>query len=134
DVVEYCGGLPLALEVIGSFLFGRSVAEYKSVLEKLKIIPNDMIMRKLRTNFNDLDDYGEKPIFLSVATLFIGMDKDDVIHTLNDSRFLDIGITFLEEKSLVTIDSKNRIVMHTLLQALGREIIRQQSGDMTQVC
>ncbi|GAU38593.1 hypothetical protein TSUD_266320 [Trifolium subterraneum] len=130
DAVEYCGGLPLALEVIGSFLLDRSVAECKSVLEKLKTIPNDMIMRNLRPNFDDLD-IDEKKIFLDVATLFIGMDKDDVIQTLNYSvRFPENGITILEEKSLVTIDSNNRIGMHTLVRAMGSEIIREQSIGM----
>ncbi|XP_039688909.1 disease resistance protein RRS1B-like [Medicago truncatula] len=82
-------------------------------------------MRKLRTNFDDLDD-NEKEIFL-------GMDKDDVIQTLAYSgRFPEIGITILDEKSLVTIDSKNKIGMHTLVRAVGREIIRQQSMDMAE--
>lgn len=30
SVVSYCGGLPLALEVLGSFLFGRSIPEWTS--------------------------------------------------------------------------------------------------------
>ncbi|PNX67307.1 disease resistance protein (TIR-NBS-LRR class), partial [Trifolium pratense] len=42
DVVEYCGGLPVALENIGSLLLGRSVAEWKSALEKLKTSPVDI--------------------------------------------------------------------------------------------
>jgi chaperonin cofactor prefoldin len=134
DVVEYCGGLPLALEVIGSFLFDRSVMESKFLMKQLKTIPDDMIMKKLRTNFDDLD-LNEKNIFLDVVTLFIGMDKDDVIQTLNSSvDFPENGITILEEKSLVTIDSKNRIGMHTLVQTMGREILRQESSNVFKVC
>jgi hypothetical protein len=126
DVVEYCGGLPLALEEIGSLLFDKSVAESKFLLEKLKTNPNDMIIRKLRTNFDDLHVY-DKKIFLDLATLFNEMDKDDLIQTLNYFvRFPENGITILEEKCLVTIDSNNRIGMHTLVRAMGKEIIRQQ--------
>jgi hypothetical protein len=33
-VVSYCHGLPLALEVIGSHLFGKSLAKWKSFLDK----------------------------------------------------------------------------------------------------
>ncbi|CAN6681122.1 unnamed protein product [Malus baccata var. baccata] len=35
-VVSYCGGLPLALEVLGSLLMGRTITEWESKLEKLK--------------------------------------------------------------------------------------------------
>jgi hypothetical protein len=124
DVVEYCGGLPIALEEFGCFLFKRSVAEWKSAVTS----GIDIIMEKLRTNFYHLDG-DVKGVFLDIATSFIGMDKDDVIEILNYSaRFPENGIRVLEEKSLVTIDSKNRIGMHTLLRAMGREIIRKQQS------
>jgi len=44
NVVAYCGGLPLALEVIGSYLSERTK---ESALSKLKIIPNDQVQEKL---------------------------------------------------------------------------------------
>jgi hypothetical protein len=47
SVVAYSGGLPLALEVLGSFLFSRSMREWKSALEKLKRIPHDQIQKNL---------------------------------------------------------------------------------------
>jgi len=133
DVVEYCGGLPLALEVFGCYLYGRTKEEWKSVLVKLKIIPFDLILSKLRKTFDGLED-SEKDIFLNIATLLIGMHKDDVIQSLNYSgRFPANAISILEDKSLVTIDSNNRIGMHTLVRAMGREIIHQQSMDMAAV-
>ena len=128
DFVDYCGGLPLALEETGSYLCGRSVAEWESVKRKLKYTPMNITMEKLRTSFDDLDGK-MKNLFLDMATLFFGKDKDYVIQTLNYSgRFPEIGITILEEKSLVTIDSKNRTGMHTLVRAMAREII---GGYMT---
>ncbi|MCH79268.1 disease resistance protein (TIR-NBS-LRR class) [Trifolium medium] len=130
DVVQYCGGWPLALEVIGSFLFGRPAAEWEIVWEKIKTNGNHVVMEKLRTGFDDLQR-GEKEIFLKIATLFIGMDKDDVIQTL-DYADPDIGIRVLVDKSLVTIDSNNRIGMHTLVRAMGGEIIRQRSIGMAE--
>ncbi|KAK9205208.1 hypothetical protein WN943_015475 [Citrus x changshan-huyou] len=43
-VLRYAGGLPLALEVLGSFLNGRSVDQWKSTLERLQIEPPNKIM------------------------------------------------------------------------------------------
>ncbi|KEH29087.1 disease resistance protein (TIR-NBS-LRR class) [Medicago truncatula] len=130
DVVEYCGGLPVALEILGSYLFDRSVQEWKIALQKFKTILPYQIEKKLRKNL-DVLDHDNQDVFLKIATLFIGMHKDDVIQTLNYSgHFPEIAISILEDKSLLTIDGNNRIGMHTLLRAMGREIIRQQSMDM----
>ena len=41
NVVAYSSGLPLALEVLGKYLFDMEVTEWKNVLETLKKIPND---------------------------------------------------------------------------------------------
>ncbi|KAI9104410.1 hypothetical protein K1719_022982 [Acacia pycnantha] len=127
DIVTYSGGLPLAVEVLGSYLFGREVQEWKCVLEKLKKIPNDMIQKKLKISFDGLDNL-EKEIFLDISCFFIGMDKNDVSHILNGCGFFaDIGIKILVDRSLVTINEKNILGMHDLLRDMGREIIREQS-------
>ncbi|MCH95106.1 TMV resistance protein N, partial [Trifolium medium] len=61
------------------------------------------------------------------------MDKDDVIQTLSYAgHFAEINISVLKERSIVTIDSNNRIGMHTLVQAMGVEITRQQSMSMAE--
>ncbi|KAM3215711.1 hypothetical protein P3L10_025151 [Capsicum annuum] len=49
QVIKHSGGLPLALKVRGSFLYGRSLAEWKSEVERLKQIPNDEILKKLES-------------------------------------------------------------------------------------
>jgi hypothetical protein len=87
SVVAYCGGLPLALEVLGSFLFARSMQDWKSALEKLKMIPNDQIQTKLRISFDALSDSTQKDIFLDISCFFIGMDKNSVIQILDACGF-----------------------------------------------
>ena len=47
-VVSYRGGLPLALEVLCSFLFGRTKLEWTGAMEKLTRIPHGEIQKKLR--------------------------------------------------------------------------------------
>ena len=128
NVVEYSRGLPLALEVIGSYLFDRGIAEWKCVLEKLRRIPNDQVQKKLKISYDGLNDDTYKEIFLDIACFFIGMDRRDVIHILNGCElFAEIGISVLVERSLVTIDNRNRLGMHDLLRDMGREIIRDKS-------
>ena len=43
SVLSYCGGLPLALHVLGSSLYGETVDVWKSTLDKLKVTPNAKI-------------------------------------------------------------------------------------------
>nr|WIL60017.1 nodulation protein [Melilotus officinalis] len=128
NVVEYSGGLPLALEVLGSHLFDMGIEEWNCALEKLKRIPNDQVQKKLKISYDALSDDTEKEIFLDIACFFIGMDRNDVILILNGSElFAEIGISVLVERSLVTIDDRNRLAMHDLIRDMGREIIREKS-------
>ncbi|XP_045812982.1 disease resistance protein RPV1-like isoform X1 [Trifolium pratense] len=124
NVIMYSGGLPLALEVLGRYLFEREVKEWKSVLEKLKRIPNGKVQNKLKISYDGLDDEYQKAIFLDIACFFIGMDQNDVIHILNGcNMFAENGISVLVQRSLVTIDDKNKLRMHDLLRDMGREIV-----------
>ncbi|XP_037495005.1 disease resistance protein RUN1 [Jatropha curcas] len=122
--VNYANGLPLALDVLGSFLFGRSINEWRSALERLKEIPNREILDKLYISFDGLQEI-EKKIFLDIACFFKGEDIDYVTKVLESCGFYpEIGMRVLLSKSLIAI-SNDRIWMHDLLQEMGREIVRQ---------
>ncbi|XP_024632085.2 disease resistance protein RUN1-like [Medicago truncatula] len=128
NVVKYSGGLPLALEVLGRNLFARGVTEWQCVLEKLKRIPNAQVQKKLRISYDDLEDADEQEIFLDIACFLIGMDRNDVILILNGCGLhAEIGISVLVERSLVSVDDKNRLGMHDLLRDMGRGIVREES-------
>ena len=75
DALHYTKGIPLALKVLGSFLYCRSKAEWESELEKLKVFPNEEIQDVLRISFDGLDD-NEKYIFLDIVCFYKGQDKD----------------------------------------------------------
>ncbi|XP_047152833.1 disease resistance protein RUN1-like [Vigna umbellata] len=128
SAVAYCGGLPLALEVLGSYLSKRSENEWRSVLSKLEIIPNTQIQNILRISFDGLCNEMEKDIFLDVCCFFIGKDRDYVTEILNGCGLhADIGLKVLIERGLVKIEKKNKLGMHHLLRDMGREIVRQTS-------
>ena len=126
NVTPYCGGLPLALEVLGSFLCEKTMEEWESVSSKLKIIPIDQIEEKLKISFDGLHDT-EKDIFIDVCCFFIGKERGHVTRILNDCGLHgDIGITVLIERGLIKVDRHNKLQVHPLLKHMGREIIRQR--------
>ncbi|TQE02866.1 hypothetical protein C1H46_011525 [Malus baccata] len=55
-VVNYCGGLPLALEVLGSYLCTKLKSEWRSALRKLKRHPHMPIYEKLKISYDGLID------------------------------------------------------------------------------
>ncbi|KAJ4713855.1 NBS-like putative resistance protein [Melia azedarach] len=127
-MVNYAAGLPLALEVLGSFLFGRSKAEWKGALDRLKEVPDRKIFEILKISYDGLQE-SEKKIFLDIACFFKGMDKDRVREFLDSCElYPDIGISVLVDKSIITL-SNNKLCMHDLIQDMGREIVRQECPE-----
>jgi hypothetical protein len=126
--LRYAGGLPLALEVLGSDLYDRDIHYWKNALERYKRIPEKNILEKLKLSYDGLEE-SEKNIFLDIACFFKGYNANYVTKILASCAFFpDIGITVLVEKSLITID-EDKLVMHDLLQDMGREIVRQESPE-----
>ncbi|XP_050277142.1 disease resistance protein Roq1-like [Quercus robur] len=124
----YARGLPLALEVLGSFLKCRKPDAWESALDRLKEAPPKKILDKLQISFDGLEET-EKKIFLDIACFFKGEDKDRVINILQTPRYKpSIDIDVLVEKSLITI-FMNYLWMHGLLQELGRQIVHSESPE-----
>ncbi|KAH9725644.1 Disease resistance-like protein DSC1 [Citrus sinensis] len=76
-MVNYADGLPLALEIMGSFLFGMRKAEWKDALDRLKYVPDQKIFEILKISYDGLQET-EKKIFLDIACFFKGNDKDQI--------------------------------------------------------
>uniref|UniRef100_A0A6N2LJP5 TIR domain-containing protein n=1 Tax=Salix viminalis TaxID=40686 RepID=A0A6N2LJP5_SALVM len=131
DVVDYCGGIPLALEVLGSSLSAKNKSRWKCVIDKLRIIPNHDIQEKLRICFDKLDDHKLQKTFLDLACFFIGRNKEYVSHVLEARCGYnpedDLGT--LGERSLIKVNVSGKISMHNLLRDMGREIIHKESPD-----
>ncbi|KAI9074232.1 hypothetical protein K1719_043797 [Acacia pycnantha] len=132
-VLDYADGLPLAIEMLGSSLYGKGIAEWRSFLDREEIIPPDEIIMVLRNSFDGLDDM-TKEMFLDVACFFVGKDINHVKEILHDciSCCVDKGIKLLIQKSIITIVNQ-RIQMHGMLQAVGREIVRRESPNQPEL-
>ncbi|XP_040363139.1 TMV resistance protein N [Rosa chinensis] len=128
--VDYAQGLPLALEVLGGFLYKRDLEAWNSALESLKRIPNPEIFEKLKLSYDALDDL-QKNIFLDIAFFYKGLDKGRIIELLQHCYGLNVHIVIdvLVEKSLLTIDLPKNVGMHGLVQEMAWEIVRQESRE-----
>ncbi|AET01614.2 disease resistance protein RUN1 [Medicago truncatula] len=128
--VEYAGGVPLALKVLGSFFYSRNLEFWESELNHLekKGESLDGIQEVLKVSYNRLKERYQK-MFLNIAFFFKDENKDFVIRILSASGFnASSGIQILEEKALVTISSSNRIQMHDLLQKMAFNIVHNIKG------
>lgn len=127
DIARTTGGLPLALEVIGSFLSTKAKVVWESTLDKLKAMPNVEVQDTLRISYDALD-YEQKQIFLDIACIFIGEDIQVVTHMWKDCNYFpEVGIEVLLLMSLIKIGDDNKLWMHDQIRDLGREIVRKEN-------
>ncbi|XP_054817725.1 disease resistance protein RUN1-like [Prosopis cineraria] len=133
SVIHYAKGLPLTLEVLGSYLCGRSELEWNVALEKIKKFPPSSILKRLRISYDALGDV-EKKIFLDIACFFKGMVKDQVMQIFEIcGLYLLLAIRELVEKCLIVeyyFDYGTWCFgMHDILQEMGKSIILEQSPN-----
>ena len=123
--VNYSKGLPLALEVLGSFLCKKNIGEWESELNRLTEFCDRGILNVLQISFDGLQPT-EKDIFLNIACFFNHKNRDDVIKILDYLELhAKIGLRVLIDKSLIKFH-ENRLWMHDLIQEMGRDIVCQE--------
>ncbi|XP_048431477.1 disease resistance protein RPV1-like isoform X1 [Pyrus x bretschneideri] len=131
--VDYAGGVPLALKLLGSLFFNcNSKADWEDELDKLKEFPYERLQRVLRLSFDGLGR-NEKEIFLDIACFHKGNEVKEVRKRLAiRGRFAEAGIKVLVHMSLISIKLTSRweiIEMHDLLEEMGRTIVQEQCID-----
>ena len=127
EFVRYANGLPLALKVLGSSLFGRTPDAWRSARDKLEAKPNRGIMEILQISLVGLEDT-QRELFLDIACFFKRMQVDCVRDTLESlGHYLDYDVDVLKDKSLITIALDGTLSMHDLLQEMGQDIVRCES-------
>ncbi|KAM3289626.1 disease resistance protein Roq1-like [Capsicum chacoense] len=134
QVVEYAGGLPLALKVLGSSFYGRDKKHWRHIIDRLKRIPHNDILGKLRLSFEGLDK-DEKEIFLAIAFMDIacfggynfGLYVELVLRDV--SRGFQLIMDHLIEKSLLVTGINNRIVMHNIIREMAQNVIREEYAN-----
>ncbi|XP_039163259.1 disease resistance protein RPV1-like [Eucalyptus grandis] len=126
-VVSTLGKLPLALEITGSSLNGKSKAIWEDTLKKLKEAPSMGVQRKLMISYERLD-HAQKQVFLDIACFFVDRDKTYPLYMWDDCGYHPhdaLEVLFL--MSLIKTKDNNTFWMHDQVRDLGREIVRQEN-------
>ncbi|XP_073262964.1 disease resistance protein Roq1-like isoform X1 [Populus alba] len=136
QIERHVQGNPLALKVLGSSLYGKSIEEWRSALKKLAQDPQ--IERALRISYDGLDSE-QKSIFLDIAHFFLYWNQNNATRILDGfyGRSVIFDISTLIDKCLITTTYDNRLEMHDLLQEMAFNIVRAESdfpGERSRLC
>ena len=127
QVIQYAQGLPLAVKIIARDLCERTKHEWESKLDMYNKIPNKGIQEVLKVSYDSLEET-EQDIFLDIACFFKGWTKNFVVDILNAcDLYPDSGILRLVNKCLITVNQHGILLMHDLIQQMGREVVRRES-------
>ncbi|MED6197208.1 hypothetical protein PIB30_054477 [Stylosanthes scabra] len=130
--IAYASGHPLALELIGSNLFGKEVQVWESALDHFEKHLDNKMHQILRLSFDALGKE-EQSVFLDIACCFKGYSLVEVTDLLQAhyGRCMKYHLGVLVEKSLIKTNKVNGIVtMHDLIEDLGKEIVFEKSPAM----
>ncbi|XP_047170941.1 TMV resistance protein N-like [Vigna umbellata] len=126
-LVTYASGLPLALEVIGGSLVGKSIEGWKTAIQQYEMIRKRDILNMLKVSFDALEEE-EKSVFLNIAFFLEGHALtlvEYILHACYD-RSMKHHIGMLVERSLLKFDYfDNRLKMHDLLRDMSRIVWKE---------
>ncbi|KAG7658326.1 Toll/interleukin-1 receptor homology (TIR) domain [Arabidopsis suecica] len=135
-VIKLCSKLPLGLSVMGLYLRKKTEDDWEDILHRLESSFDSVdrnIERVLRVGYDGLHEK-DQLLFLLIAFFFNYKDDDHVKAMLADNNLnVRLGLKTLEYKSLIQRSSGGNIVMHKLLQQVGREAVQRQEPWKRQI-
>ena len=146
DISNACGGLPLALKVVGSSLFGKTSNEDQSYIwtEAVDVMKGDSkVMNALKWSYEYLSKQ-EKMMFVDIACVFCGWKKQEALQIWQSCKTsLCCGkgtpytsLAHLVDKSLVVlkrIEGEDVLYMHGLVQDMGQSIGEVEGSHLSQI-
>ncbi|XP_057817716.1 disease resistance protein Roq1-like [Cryptomeria japonica] len=124
--VKFCGGLPLALRVLGDHLYGKNKDDWELELEKVMDTQPMDIMQSLKISFDGLDSQ-EKQIFIDIACFSNKktgyLVKNVAISIWNASGWdAEHAVQTLQDRCLVELSKDDEFQMHDHVRNLGRQL------------
>ncbi|XP_071733831.1 disease resistance protein RUN1-like isoform X2 [Rutidosis leptorrhynchoides] len=130
-LIEYCEGHPLALKVLGESLHNNTVSEWEDRIEVLKKETDSRINNVLRTSYDSIPSNNDKKLFKHISCFFVGQDRVFTGTVLNACKIrTPSGFRNLIDRCLLEIITEKQndiLMMHTLIQEMGRDVVRQES-------
>ncbi|CAA7053864.1 unnamed protein product [Microthlaspi erraticum] len=131
-VREFCSDLPMSLRVMGASLRRKKEEDWEHILHRLETSLDPNMKGVLSVGYDSLHK-DDQFLFLLIAFFFNYQDEKHVINMLSESHVdVGFGLKALADKSLIQI-TKGKIVMHKLLQQVGREAVQRQDHEKRQV-
>lgn len=114
DIIKYLGRLPLAPVTLGSHLQGRSGKEWRYEVQKLRAVLHSYIQKLIKMSFDGLGD-DTRECFASCCVLSWVFTPEVQMQLLSQKRLFRSARSFFF------------LLMHNLVQDMGREIVRMES-------
>ncbi|XP_039162904.1 disease resistance protein RUN1-like [Eucalyptus grandis] len=133
EILSTMGGLPLAIKVIGSYLYGKVDKKvWQDILEKLRTESDRDVQKTLKISYDALEPT-QREIFLDIACFLIGENSKYALYMWEDCKlFPSLGIEELKLRCLIKIGDCDEFRMHDQLRDLGRSIFCQ--GQLPERC
>ncbi|KAH8955407.1 hypothetical protein BDL97_08G136300 [Sphagnum fallax] len=129
-IIKACGGLPLSLKVLGSFLCNtKELAMWKGALSKLKTgksltggKDNEELWSVLKISYEDLDKKNQD-MFLDIACFFGGLKISTICRAWNgDYEHPKFELQNLQHRSLIERAEGGILYIHDQLRDMGQNI------------
>ncbi|KAH8955411.1 hypothetical protein BDL97_08G136600 [Sphagnum fallax] len=129
-IIKACGGLPLSLKVLGSFLCNtKELAMWKGALSKLKTgksltggKDNEELWSVLKISYEDLDKQNQD-MFLDIACFFGGLKISTICRAWNgDYEHPKFELQNLQHRSLIERAEGGILYIHDQLRDMGQNI------------
>jgi energy-coupling factor transporter ATP-binding protein EcfA2 len=128
--IKACGGLPLSLKVLGSFLYNiKELDIWEGALSTLKSgqsltggNDNEELWNVLRISYDHLDEQ-HKNMFLDIACFFGGLKISTIYRAWSgDHLHPKFGLQNLQDRSLIEVAKHGILYIHDQLQDMGQNI------------
>jgi hypothetical protein len=132
-IIKACGGLPLSLKVIGSFLYNIKELEiWEGALSKLKSgqsftggNDNEELWSKLKISYDHLDKEHQN-IFLDIACFLGGLKISTICRVWSgDYLYPRFALQNLQHRSLIQWVEGGILYIHEQLRDMGQYIARE---------
>ncbi|CAM6061762.1 unnamed protein product [Sphagnum tenellum] len=137
EVADSCNGLPLALEVMGAYLFDKKAPKHEVIwtesAKSLRVDPGAIdhkLQKMFDISYEGLSSPTDKLMFLDIACSMIGQHESPIMNiwescilcTCPSSKSPHSSLMRLMDKSLVKLDENKNFQMHAVLRDMGKGV------------